>query len=77
MAGTKAGGKRAAQTNKTKYGRDFYAAIGAKGGSRKSQSKGFAYNTVCNCDLVAGQHFNKNCAGVKGGTASRRNKETK
>jgi general stress protein YciG len=32
MAGTKAGGGKAAQTNKTKYGKDFYARIGAMGG---------------------------------------------
>lgn len=32
MAGTKAGGKAAAATNKKKYGSDFYAKIGAKGG---------------------------------------------
>lgn len=33
MAGTKAGGQAAAATNKAKYGKDFYARIGAKGGS--------------------------------------------
>jgi general stress protein YciG len=32
MAGTKEGGKAAAATNKSKYGSDFYAKIGAKGG---------------------------------------------
>ena len=32
MAGTKAGGQKAAATNKTKYGKDFYAEIGRKGG---------------------------------------------
>lgn len=32
MAGTKAGGQAAAATNKKKYGTDFYAKIGAKGG---------------------------------------------
>lgn len=74
MSGTPSGGKRASETNRVKYGEDFYARIGAKGGSRKSQSKGFAYNTVCNCDLILGQHFNKNCAGVRGGRASSRKK---
>ena len=34
MAGTKSGGKAAAATNKSKYGADFYARIGAKGGKR-------------------------------------------
>lgn len=32
MAGTKAGGQKAAATNKTKYGKDFYARIGKMGG---------------------------------------------
>lgn len=36
MAGTKEGGKRAAATNKDKYGDDFYARIGAKGGAKRS-----------------------------------------
>ena len=34
MAGTKQGGKAAASTNKTKYGADFYAKIGAMGGKK-------------------------------------------
>jgi uncharacterized protein len=32
MAGTKAGGQKAAATNKSKYGKDFYAKIGKVGG---------------------------------------------
>ena len=40
MAGTKAGGVAAAQTNKEKYGADFYARIGAAGG-RKGRTGGF------------------------------------
>lgn len=32
MAGNKAGGKKAAATNKRKYGSEFYASIGRKGG---------------------------------------------
>jgi len=31
MAGTKAGGQKAAARNKAKYGADFYAKIGAAG----------------------------------------------
>ena len=34
MAGTVAGGKLAAQTNREKYGADFYRRIGAIGGSK-------------------------------------------
>lgn len=33
MSGTKKGGRKAAETNKAKYGSDFYAEIGRKGGS--------------------------------------------
>lgn len=33
MAGTKAGGKKTAETNKRKYGEDFYKNIGKIGGS--------------------------------------------
>ena len=32
MAGTKAGGLKARETNMAKHGADFYARIGAKGG---------------------------------------------
>lgn len=32
MAGTKLGGQKAAATNKSKYGKDFYAKIGRMGG---------------------------------------------
>jgi len=41
MAGTVAGGKRAARKNIALYGKDFYARIGAKGG-RKGRTGGFA-----------------------------------
>lgn len=60
MAGTKAGGRKAAETNKAKYGKMFYAMIGAKGG-KKTGMKGFALNR----DLARE-------AGRKGGQISRR-----
>ena len=41
MAGTKNGGLKAASTNKTRYGKEFYARIGAIGG-KKTGLKGFA-----------------------------------
>jgi general stress protein YciG len=60
MAGTKAGGTKAALTNKAKYGSAFYAMIGAKGG-KKTGMKGFALNR----ELAR-------AAGAKGGKISRR-----
>jgi uncharacterized protein len=64
MAGTKAGGQKAAQTNKTKHGSDFYAKIGAKGG-KNGRTGGFAANP----ELAR-------IAGAKGGRISRRKKVT-
>lgn len=64
MAGTKAGGKAAAQTNKTKHGSDFYARIGAMGG-KKGRTGGFAANP----ELAR-------VAGAKGGRISRRGKKS-
>ena len=43
MAGTKEGGKKAAATNKAKYGDDFYREMGRIGG-RKGHTGGFASN---------------------------------
>lgn len=64
MAGTQTGGKAAASTNKTKYGADFYAKIGAMGG-KKGTTGGFAANK----ELAR-------IAGAKGGRISRRTKKT-
>lgn len=65
MSGTKTGGKAAAKTNKTRYGKDFYARIGAVGG-KKGTTGGFAANR----ELAR-------AAGAKGGKISRRGKSTK
>jgi uncharacterized protein len=62
MAGTKKGGVKAANTNKTRHGSDFYARIGAAGG-KKGTTGGFAANR----DLAR-------IAGAKGGKISRRRK---
>ena len=35
MAGTRAGGLKAAATNKAKYGKNFYSRIGKKGGQKR------------------------------------------
>lgn len=63
MAGTKVGGAKAAATNKKKYGRDFYARIGAMGG-KNGHTGGF----YANRDLAR-------LAGAKGGRISRRSKK--
>lgn len=63
MAGTKAGGKKAAATNKARHGSDFYAKIGRKGGSVMGTKGGFAANP----ELAR-------IAGAKGGRISRRRK---
>ena len=65
MAGTKLGGQKAAATNKAKYGSNFYAKIGAKGGMA-GNTGGFAANP----DLAR-------IAGAKGGSVSRRRKSAK
>lgn len=63
MAGTKAGGIKAAATNKARHGKDFYASIGAKGG-KNGHTGGFAANR----ELAR-------VAGAKGGRISRRTKQ--
>lgn len=67
MAGTKAGGRAAAETNKKRHGSDFYAKIGAKGG-RLGKTGGFA----------AGEAGRERARiyGAIGGRISRRTKKT-
>ena len=60
MAGTKAGGLKAAQTNKILHGEDFYKRIGQKGG-QNGHTGGFAANPAL-----------AKIAGAKGGRNSRR-----
>lgn len=65
MAGTRAGGKKAAETNKAKYGEDFYRELGRKGG-KNGHTGGFAFNP----ELAR-------IAGAKGGRISKRGKAKK
>lgn len=60
MSGTLKGGKAAAETNKKRYGADYYARIGAMGGA-KGRTGGF----FANRELAR-------IAGAKGGKKSRR-----
>lgn len=69
MVGTVAGGKKAAATNKAKYGADFYAKIGSEGGSR-SHTGGFASEKV-GADGLTGFERAR-IAGRKGGAISKR-----
>lgn len=75
MAGTIAGGKEAAKTNKEKYGTDYYKRIGAIGG-KKGKTGGFAYPSVCFCNDIQPPHWKRQCAGKKGGRISKRTKRT-
>ena len=59
MSGNKIGGRKAAETNKIRYGEDFYQRIGAKGG-KKGRTGGF----FANRELAR-------VAGAKGGEARR------
>ena len=63
MSGTITGGRKAAETNKIKYGEDFYKIIAAKGG-RAKVPKGFALMTP----------EQRSEAGKLGGTVSKRRK---
>lgn len=62
MAGTRIGGRKAAATNKMRYGLNFYEQIGRKGG-KISRGGGFAMNRELAVE-----------AGRRGGKASRRTK---
>ncbi len=62
MPGTRDGGRKAAATNKQRYGANFYELIGRRGGT-VSRGGGFAKDP----DLARR-------AGAKGGRASRRTK---
>lgn len=63
MAGTIAGGKLAAKSNKERHGESFYKDIGKLGGVVKSPKKGFGSNRE-----------RASIAGARGGAISRRPK---
>lgn len=72
MSGTKRGGAAAAATNKAKYGSDFYAKIGAKGG-KLGRTGGFASDILGEDGLTGRQRAA--IAGARGGRISRRTKK--
>ena len=74
MSGTKEGAKKASETNLRKYGKDYYARIGAMGGSM-SVNGGFASDKVGK-DGLTGRERAK-IAGRKGGKLSKRGPASK
>lgn len=72
MPGTKAGGEKAAATNKRLHGADFYAKMEAKGG-RKGNTGGFASKKVGKDGLTGLERAR--VLGKKDGIKSRRGKE--
>lgn len=46
MAGTTEGGKKAAKTNKKRYGKAFYSKIGREGGKRHNPNSGFGSRQI-------------------------------
>lgn len=64
MSGNAEGGKKAAETNKKRYGENWYKEIGSKGGSKKGVRKGFAVHRAL-----------ASIAGAKGGRISKRGKK--
>lgn len=71
MAGTLEGGKKSCKTNLEKYGKDFYANIGRKGG-KNGHSGGFASDKVGRDGLTG--YERARVAGKKGGELSKRGK---
>lgn len=71
MSGTVTGGLKTYETNKKKYGSDYYRRIGKLGGM-KSRGGGFASNIVGEDGLTGPERAR--LAGAKGGKISRKNK---
>lgn len=69
MSGTKAGAKKAAETNKKRHGKDFYAQIGRKGG-QNGHTGGWASETVGKDGLTGYERAKK--WGAVGGKKSKR-----
>ena len=69
MAGTISGGKKAAQSNMERHGKNFYKEIGSKGG-KNSKKGGFASEKIGKDGLTGAERAR--LAGAKGGRKSRR-----
>lgn len=71
MSGTVEGGKKAGLTNRQRYGDNYYAIQGSKGGKR-SRTGGFASKKVGADGLTGAERARQ--VGVIGGQRSRRGK---
>lgn len=72
MAGTKQGGKKTAQTNIARHGKDFYSKIGKKGGA-SGNTGGFASDVIGKDGLTGRERASR--AGRIGGLKSKRNRK--
>lgn len=72
MAGTKQGGKKTAQTNLARHGKDFCSRIGKKGGA-SGNTGGFASDVVGKDGLTGRERASR--AGRIGGLKSKRNRK--
>ena len=70
MAGTRAGGLKAAKTNRKRYGKNFYRDIGRKGGSKNDGTGGFASPNIGPDGLTGPERAS--VVGVIGGHRSKR-----
>jgi hypothetical protein len=68
MAGSKASGKKAAETIRKRYGADYYAKVGAMGGRQTYESGKLFMNGF------AGHRELARVVGARGGRVSRRRK---
>ena len=73
MPGTNIGGRRAANTIRSRHGRDFYVQIGRLGGMQ-SRHGGFASKKIGKDGLTGAQRAKS--AGARGGAKSKRGKAT-
>ena len=74
MSGTISGGKKAAQSNIERHGKNYYSKIGRKGGKR-STAGGFASQKVGKDGLTGSERAR--LAGAKGGLKSKRKSKKK
>ena len=74
MAGTIAGGTKAAATNKALYGKGFYSRIGKKGGSVVGTQGGFAANRELAAEAGRKGGHRSSRLGIKNGQGVTRRK---